>query len=222
MEDNELDQMNESMDQEMKEILEEEEEEEGTTEESETPTELKAHNVSTLELLARITGNKIETKEVIDEWMLITFDIPTTQEGNKARSEFYKKAYALGAVQNTESVYLCPWTADAELMTLEIAAVSDSRVIVFSRAKTSVEQSREITRRYDNGLKKVIRIIRGRIDKLEYMIQHKYYKRAQRYTTKTERLLTQLENAVIRRGSAQMLIEVSVLFQRFNSVFARI
>jgi CRISPR/Cas system-associated protein endoribonuclease Cas2 len=180
------------------------------------------HSMTTLEVMARITDNKIETREFIDEWLLLTFDIPTTKEGNKARTEFYKKAYALGAVMNTESVYLAPWSAEAELMAMELANVSNSRVIVWSRAKTTAEQSHEITRRYDAGLRKILKLVEKRIDALEYMVQKQYYKKAQRFTIKTERLMDTAEKAIARRGSAQLLILSTILNQRFNQIFARI
>ncbi len=178
------------------------------------------HSLATLEVIARMSDNKIETREFIDEWLLLTFDIPTTKEGNKARFEFYKQAYALGAIASTESVYLLPWTAEAEVLAMEKAKVSNSKVIVWSRAKTTKENSMEITRKYDQGLRKILKLIGYRIDKLEYMVQKKYFKRAQRYTIKTEELLESVEAAIMRRGSASMLVHVSILNNRFNQIFA--
>jgi hypothetical protein len=178
-------------------------------------------NFSTLEVIARITDNKIETREIVDKWLLLTFDIPISKEGNKARTEFYKEAYRLGAVQNTESVYLTPWTPQAELMALKLAEVSNSRVIVWT-AQTSAEQAQEITHRYDKGLMPILKLVEKRIDTLDYFIQKGYHKRAQRYTIKTERILNDLEAAIIRRGSAQMLILISILKTHFGQAFGRI
>ena len=184
-----------------------------------TPPAPPKHSLTTIEVVARMTDNKIVTKEFVDEWLLLTFDIPTTKEGSVARNEFYKKAYALGAIQNTESVYLCPWTPEAEVMAMELAKVSNSKVIVWSRAKTTAEASLEITQRYDAGIKKIMSVISKRIDRLEEMIQKKWFKKAQKYTIKTEQLLEHVEAAIIRRGSASMLLHVAILNERFNQAF---
>jgi hypothetical protein len=206
------------LDQELEKILEEDEKEGDIVS---GVLAAPGPNFSAIEVMARITDNKIETREIVDKWLLLTYDLPVSKEGNRARNEFYKQARHLGAVQNTESVYLLPWTTDAEIMAMELADVKSARVIVWT-AQTSEEQSKEITRRYDAGLRPTLKLIEERIDRLEYMMIKGWYKKAEKYTIKTERILLDLEAAVVRRGSAQMLILVTILRQRFNQAFARV
>jgi len=199
-------------------ILEDEPDEDDKISET---SETKTADFSTLEVMARITENKIQCREIVDRWLLLTYDIPCNEEGNKARAQFYKDAIRLGAVQNTESVYLCPWTSEIEAMAFKLAETSGSKVIVWS-AQTSEKQAEEITQRYDKGLQPILKLLEQRIDTLNWMIQQGYFKKARRYTIKTERILNNLEQAIVRRGSAQMLIMVSILRQRFSGAFAMV
>jgi hypothetical protein len=176
---------------------------------------------TSLDVMARISDSKIETREIVKNWLLLCFDIPVTPEGIKMRNEFYKETARLGAVQCTESNYLCPWTSEVEAMALKLADVSNSRVIVWS-AQTSESQAEEITKRYDAGLKPRIKEIEERIEHLNYLIEHKQYGRAKNYTEVTERLLIEMEHAVVNRGSAILLIHLENLKVRFNMAFARI
>ncbi len=55
----------------------------------------KESKFSSLEVMARLTDSKIDAREICEKWLLITYDIPKTDEGDKARREFLNNA-ALG------------------------------------------------------------------------------------------------------------------------------
>ena len=55
-------------------------------------TEKKA---SIAQMLAKLEGIKFEPKELIDDWILLTYDIPAGSEGNKARLNSSRKLKSL-------------------------------------------------------------------------------------------------------------------------------
>jgi hypothetical protein len=175
---------------------------------------------STLEVLARMTDTKIEAREIVDKWLLMTYDIPVTEEGNKARYQFYLKARHLGATQHTESCYLMPWVPEAELMALDLAKIG--KVIVWTAAVTTEAQAAEITQRYDRALMPVLKEISSRIDRITNLIEKEKTGLAQKMVEKTEIMIKDMEQAILRRGSASMLIYLLTIKQRFDSNVLRI
>jgi len=171
-----------------------------------------------LEVLARMKGVNIETKEICDKWLLITYDIPCTEAGNKARNNFLAQARMLGASKHTDSVYLLPWTKSAEALALQVAQAGE--IIVWTANATDQSKAAEITKIYDDGIRPQIDQIAERLDKIEEHASKKRKKRALKMMDKTEIMLNSLEQAIIRRGSAQLYIMITVLRQRFQVIEA--
>ncbi len=73
----------------------------------------KASPFTEIEMLARLSDTKIKCRDIVDRWLLLTYDIPHNEKGDKARREFLNAATLVGATQHTESVYLLPWTPAA-------------------------------------------------------------------------------------------------------------
>jgi hypothetical protein len=168
---------------------------------------------TTLETVARMTDSKIQIKQVVDKFILLTYDLPATEAGDKARFEFFKQAQEIGAQMFTESCYLLPCSKEAEKLALLMAKTEGGEVIVWTQAEP-LNYKEEITRRYDAALKKNIVEISGRLDKMD-IYYRKYRGRCIKMIPKTQRLLDNTETAVIRRGSEQLLILLELLKQRF-------
>jgi len=173
-----------------------------------------------LETLARMTDTDIQTTELVDKWLLLTYDIPHTEEGDKARREFLAEARAIGATKHTESVYLLPWTKDAELLALSLAKKGE--VCVWTSAVTDERKKKELTRDYDIDLENQLDELTGRVDRIGEHLEARRYKRAEKMQEKTDRLLKNLEQAIIRRGSAQLYLMLRLLQRRYGFIMVRV
>ena len=123
---------------------------------------MSKEQTASLRAMSALSDTPVNIREVIDDWVLITFDIPTTEEGNKVRSEFYKVARRVGALQHTESVYLMPLTTETEMLALELSRIGN----VFIWTSTPAEnEARGITDNYDDIVDSQIDDVFGRIQK---------------------------------------------------------
>ena len=178
--------------------------------------EEKESKFSSLEVMARLTDTKIETHEICDKWFLITYDIPKTEEGDKARREFLAQAKLKGAVSHTDSVYLMPWTPDAEAIALGLAKVGD--VCVWTSQTTDNLQAIEVTKNYDKSLGESIDEIVERLDKIESYIVLDQNGRAYRMIPKTDLMVEEMDKAIMRRGSAALLTNFLLIKARYQSL----
>lgn len=170
----------------------------------------------TLEVLARMTDSKVKVREVVDKWLLLTYDLPKSEEGNAARQQFLLAAAAIGAKQHTESVYLMPWSPEAERVALALARIKGGEVIVWTQAEP-LNHKEDITKGYDAALKPLLKEISERLDRMgEYRRRH--FKRFVRMLPKTDRLLANAEAAISRRGSEILLMWLELLKQRYTQV----
>lgn len=171
---------------------------------------------SSLEVMARLTETNIEAREICDKWLLITYDIPHNEAGDKARAQFLQNAKAAGASMYTESVYLMPWTKEAEMLALQLARAGE--VCVWTAQTTDVAKAAEITRNYDSSLSPRLDEISGRIDKISAHLEDGHQGRAYRMIEKTEKMLWDIEAAIIRRGSAQLYVMLTLIKRRFETL----
>jgi hypothetical protein len=170
-----------------------------------------------LEVLARMTDSKIRVREVVDSWMLITYDLPNSEEGNMARQHFLIAAAAIGAVSQTESVYFMPWSPEAQILALNLAKVAGGEVIVWGKAEP-LNRKDEVTARYDAKLEPLMDGIVERLDKMDaYRFTNKQ-KRVIKMIPKTERLIQNAEAAISRRGSQTLIVWLQALKERFISI----
>lgn len=181
--------------------------------EEETKEESK---FSSLEVMARLTDTNIEATEICEKFLLITYDIPKTEAGDQARREFLAKAKLIGAVAHTDSVYLMPWTADAESIALGLAKIG--KVCVWTSQTTDNLQAVEVTRNYDAGLVNQITEITERLDKIEGYIMLEQPKRAYRMIAKTDLMVEEMDKAIMRRNSAVLYVRFMVVKARYQSL----
>lgn len=169
-----------------------------------------------LEVLARMTDSKIQIREVVDKFTLITYDLPHNEAGDKARQQFLIAAAAIGAVRHTDSVYLIPDSPEAQSLALDLAKTEGGEVICWGNAEP-LNHKEEVTAGYDAALKRVLKEISGRLDRMgEY--KYRYQKRVIQMMPKTERLLQNVDVAIARRGSEVLAIWLELLKQRYQYV----
>lgn len=168
-------------------------------------------------VMARLTDTPLpDVREICDKWILLTYDLPHNENGDRARREFLVNARMIGATRNTDSVYLMPWTKQAEMLALQLARVGE--VCVWTSETTDENKAAEITRSYDTGLKPQLKEISERVDKIAYHLDNNHQKRANKMIEKTEKLLNAIEQAIIRRGSAELYLMLMVIKKRFRLV----
>jgi len=102
-------------------------------------------------------------KEILEDWILITYDIPRGKEGHALRHWLIRKLRELGAMMFTESVYYLPYSPKAyEAITrLEGRA----KCYVWRAKLTEYEDAKEVTKRYRNERKILLATLRTFIDK---------------------------------------------------------
>jgi len=173
---------------------------------------------TTLETMARLTDTKIVATELIEKWLLITYDIPHTEEGDRARREFLDNARLIGATKHTESVYLMPWTGEAEILALNLSGTKGGRVCLWTSQPTDTELAEDITKAYDASLRPQINEIGVRLDKIVAHQDAGHELRAEQMLIKTKLMLDGMEKAVVRRGSAQLYVLITLLKRRLEAV----
>lgn len=171
-------------------------------------------DIKSIQVMARLADIPIEATEIVGQWLLLTYDIPKSETGDKARREFLKKAYAIGATQHTASVYYMPWTPEAENLAFDVATVG--KACVWTSRPTDDEQAVILTKRYDVGLEELLDKIVERIDKLEYHWKAEHYKRCEQMAEKTRAKLNGLLDAVQRRGSKDLQIYANIIDRRLR------
>jgi len=174
-------------------------------------------DTTTMEVLARMTGSVMpEVRAICDKWLLICYDIPHTPQGDKARREFLSAARQVGASSFTDSVYLMPWTPSAEILALGLARAG--KVCVWTSETTDKARAEEITESYDQSMSPMLDEIEERIDRIDFHLDKKRFKRAKKMMDKTELMVNSTRDAIIRRGSAELYIQVTLLERRFNAL----
>ena len=99
---------------------------------------------------------------------------------------------------------------------LQLAKVGD--VCVWTSETTDNLQAADITRSYDKGLKKQMTEITDRLDKMEGYVLAEQFGRALRMNEKTSRMVDFMEQAILRRGSAILLVQFQLVKARYQQV----
>ena len=170
-----------------------------------------------MEVLAKMSDIAIGVREMCNEWLLITYDIPHTPDGDIARRNFLAHAHAIGATRHTDSVYLMPFTPESEALALRLATAG--KVVVWTSKTTNPELAKEVTRNYDENLSPLFEAIEERIDKILDHLMNQRKKRAAKMLDKTGEMLDNLDGTVARRGSAVLMVRLNILRQRYAGVY---
>jgi hypothetical protein len=155
-----------------------------------------------LQMLAKITEIPLSIKQFHSNWILLTYDIPNTKEGAKARSDFLNRAKYLGAMMHTESVYLLPHTDAANGAALSLAEAGD--VYLWYTKAGSEAQAVSLTKNYDHRLAVEIAKIQDRVDKIAHHAREGHERQVVRMANNTWTMIDNLSKAVVNRGSAEL------------------
>ena len=158
------------------------------------------------ESFAKLQGVEIKSRELVEEWILITYDIPVTEEGNEARLKFLKQAPRIGAMMHSRSVYLMPNTQQAQLASVELSKINGAEVYLWT-AKVEGEQAVQITDFYDTKIQEQIDTINRRIVQEDALIADEKFGMADRMHRKTANLFSQSCFTVAQRGATAKIIE---------------
>jgi DNA-binding transcriptional regulator PaaX len=158
------------------------------------------------ESFAKLQGVEIKARELVEEWILITYDIPVTEEGNEARLKFLKQAPRIGAMMHSRSVYLMPNTQQAQLASVELSKINGAEVYLWT-AKVEGEQAVQITDFYDTKIQEQIDTINRRIAQEDALIADEKFGMADRMHRKTANLFSQSCFTVAQRGATAKIIE---------------
>jgi hypothetical protein len=154
---------------------------------------------------------------MVSNWILISYDIPHNEAGDKARGDFLRAAAAIGATRHTDSVYLMPDSPEARSLALRLAATEGGEVWCWGNAQ-SLNHAEEVTARYDAALKPLIKELEERLDKIAGYRATNHQKRVMQMIPKTERVLADVEAAVARRGSELFILQCELLRLRFSQI----
>lgn len=170
----------------------------------------------TLKMAEALSNVELQVREVCDQWILITYDLPNTDEGQKARSKFLRRAESIGAVQHTESVYLMPWTPESEMYAVEVASIG--RAFLWVSSIKDENRAKEITDDYDAKVESgLIKYVRERIKKMQQHAQSNI-RAFERMKVKTFTLLDESAGIASRRGSVRLAETVASLRKEVNDI----
>lgn len=152
-------------------------------------------------LLARLDGFKINIKTLQEDWILLTYDLPVGEEGNKARYKFLSNVSRLGAVMHTRSVYLMPLTDDAQTAAFELSKTIGGKAFIWTSKVTDPVKAKELTDFYDQQIYGQVVDIRERIKLIREHRECNRHGMADRMVKKTVEIFNSTLFAVSQRGS---------------------
>jgi hypothetical protein len=172
----------------------------------------------TLKATAVLIDSPLQVDELMDEYILITYDVPVTEEGNEARTEFLQRTRQIGAVQLSASVYYMPWVDGANEAALLLAEVKEAVVNVHYSKAGSDDQAFQMRTLYDMAITKWFveaeeRLRRG--------YQHLYDGKPGttiRMTRVTLETAKNLKQVATRRGSQEMIDRAEKLYEDLGTL----
>jgi hypothetical protein len=173
---------------------------------------------ASLKLMAALSGVEAQVKEVLHDFILITYDLPTTEEGNKARTKFLDTIRYIGGAMHSESCYLLPASPESELAAIEIAEKTPSCYIWFSHIKDE-DKARELTEEYDQAVRDdILKELNERITKMEKHAEEGKEAVVNRMRKKTQKMLVDAAGIAARRGSEELAQQVEKLKTRYEEI----
>lgn len=162
-------------------------------------------DMNTGKLMAALEGREFPHREIVDKWLLVTYDIPINRKG--VRYAFLKKAFALGAKQHTRSVYLMPHTREAEIAIYRLSR--EAEAYVWTAAPTE-GLAAELTKFYDGLLQKDIDELETRAVEIAEHQKAGHQKQADRMLRTGMTRATELLLNCARRGAAELAESVAL------------
>lgn len=172
---------------------------------------------ASLKLMAALSGVEAKVKEYIEDWVLLTYDLPHNEAGDKVRAKFLDDVRSLGGIQHSESCYLFPASPVAELAVISVAEAGKA-YIWFSSVEDE-EKARKLTQEYDKKVKDdFLKELKERITKMKKHAEEGKDGIVEKMRKKTDRMLKDAAGIAARRGSEKLAREVEKLKSELDGI----
>jgi hypothetical protein len=159
-------------------------------------------NLTRAKILAKFAGIEFKARELVDEWILVTYDLPATEEGNKARQDFLRLAPRIGAIMHTKSVYLMPNTNECQTATVDLAKIGN--VFIWTSKPNDEASKKEVTDLYDAKIKAEIKKLEDRTKQIRKNMADEKNGMANRMIEKTIDIFNNSVFSAVQRGNADI------------------
>lgn len=156
-----------------------------------------------------------EIKQIIDSYVLVTYDIPASQ--GKLRKMVLKELAKIGAMPYTQSVYLIPLSEESFALANEISAGGSA--FVWRAKMPNTDKAHAITIKYEDHIHDRISFIQQRIVQIKDHIEAGRLGKATRMVEKTHQLISQLEQIMKTYNPAWLSPEIAILKQNMYQVY---
>lgn len=153
------------------------------------------------ETIAKLQGVKVEFQPILTSIIVLAYDIPVTEEGKKARTQWFKVQRRVGAKMLNRSVYIMPNSQQAISACIEIAKTFGTNVEIFYDVNPR-DNAERYTALYDAQIEKDVVTLEERIEAEGKLIEEQHFGMADRMHRKSTDLLLELYNEMIMRGSS--------------------
>ena len=160
-------------------------------------------------------STEAEVKELIQDFVLITYDIPA--KAATLRNKFLKAAKAIGAEQHTDSVYLIPYSTEAMALAAELE--SAGHAIIWQAHQPDQKKALEIMTKYEGSLKTRCNFIEQRLVIAQEYIQAGRLGVAQIMGIKTGKLLQQLAHIAENFKPPWLLPKIEELVTKWKGIY---
>ena len=154
-------------------------------------------------------------KEIIDEYVLLTYDIPA-KEG-KLRKTFLKQAAAIGAICYTQSCYLLPYSEVSFGLANELAQYG--KAVVWISKQKDKDKAADITNKYEEHLHIRCQTIEQRFVLISEYIEIGNLFTANRMLTKTLTLLSQLAKIAETYNPPWLKPKIEELYKKMAVIY---
>lgn len=156
-----------------------------------------------------------EVKQLIDEYILVCFDIP--QKEGKLRKLILRRIHDIGGIMHTSSVYLMPYSEKAMDLANEISTAGD--VVVWRSKQEHPEIAKSITMKYEEHLHMRCVVIEQRLVIIADHIANDRLGKANRMAQKTKKLLWQLKLIATNYETGWLPKEITALEKSLTEVY---
>lgn len=158
---------------------------------------------------------KAEVKELIEDYILILYDIPATAKA--LRYQFLKEAHAIGAEMHTASCYLMPYSEAA----MELANKLDSagHAVVWQAHMPDKVMASGMTVSYAAAIKARCDSIDQRLDIAQSYIAAGRLEMGSKMAIKTGKLLQQLSKIAENYNPEWLLPRIEELVAKWKQIY---
>jgi len=163
-------------------------------------------------MMAQLGEIEFQHRDLVDQWILITYDLPVTPEGNKIRHDFLKAAPKMGAVMQNKSVYLMPLTKATQIAALDLSKANGGKVYVWTSVAMDEEINKSLTALYDSRVNETIATIQKRIARIKQHVKDEKYRFAKMMLKKTVVYFNNAMYSTAQRGNKELFHSLELLY----------